>query len=195
MELIVIDDRRIKLMLTAEDMEIYRVGELESKELIRGIMLDACRKCGYAGEAMRGRIYVEMYPSKSGGCEMFVTKLAERNSDKGKDRGSGGIMKSVNENVIAEYRKYVFRGRVIYSFDSMKPLLLACRGLAKSGYIGESTAYRDDEKGAYYLVIEHESPIVSENLGTLCKSSVYYYINEHCRMLCTDAAAILGNLA
>lgn len=195
MELIVIDERRIKLMLTARDMEAYRVEGLDSRELLRGIMRDACRKCGYEGAALHGRVYVEMYPSRAGGCELFVTRLAERESVKERKTVSGSMMKNGNESVLAEYRKYIFGGRVIYSFESMGHLLCACRGLLKSGYVGESIAYRDDEKTAYYLVIEHESPVVSENLGTLCRGFVYYYINEHCRMLCTGAVATLGDLA
>lgn len=192
-ELIVIDERRIKLMLSAKDMEAYRAEELASKELLRGIMRDACRKCGYEGAVLRGRVYVEMYPSRAGGCELFITRLAERESVK--ERETVSVMKSGNEAVLAEYRKYIFKGRVIYSFESMKHLLCTCRGLMKSGYVGESTAYRDDEKMLYYLMIEHESPIAVENLGTLCRGFAYYYINEHCRMLCTGAVATLGNLA
>ncbi len=199
MELIVIDESRIKLMLTAEDMAAYRITVNGSREALRGIMADACRKCGYAGTAMRGRIYVEMYPSKKGGCELFVTRLAERERESKieTERENGTIMKTGNESILAEYRKYIFRGRVIYAFEKMPDLLCACLGLMKSGYGGESAAYCDEEKRMYYLILEQESHIASENLGTLCRSSVYYYINEHCRRLCSggDAVATLGKLA
>ncbi len=191
MELIVIDERRIKLMLTAEDMKAYRSAAEESGtgEALRGILRDAGEKCGYRGDGMRGRIYVEMYPSKTGGCEVFVTKLAER-----ENRTS---MKSGNERMLAEYRNYIFRGRVIYRFETMPVLLGACAGLMQSGYRGESSAYREETAGcgAYYLILEHESHVAAEHLGSLCKSSVYYYINEHCRKLCADAVPILGKLA
>ncbi len=189
MELIIIDDSRIKLMLTAEDMAAYRIaaGESGTKEALKGIIKDAREKCGYSGIGMKGRIYVEMYPSKKGGCELFVTKLAEREN--------GTNMKTGNEGILAEYRKYIFRGRVIYSFESMAHLLRACLGLMKNGYIGESTAYHDETKRTYYLIIEHESYIAGENLGSLCQSSIYYYINEHCRMICSEAVPTLGKLA
>ncbi|MGN1345566.1 MAG: hypothetical protein ACI4V1_02170 [Eubacteriales bacterium] len=187
MELIIIDESRIKLMLTAEDMAAYRtaVGEVGTKEALRGILRDAREKCGCRG--MRGRIYIEMYPSKTGGCELFVTKLAERES--------GTSMKSGNDGVLAEYRKYIFRGRVIYSFDAMPHLLDTCLGLMKIGYAGESSAYHDEVKRRYYLILDCESHIAGENLGSLCQSSAYYYINEHCRRICTDAVATLGKLA
>ena len=189
MEVIVIDESRIKLMLTAEDMAAYRISGGGTKEALKGIMSDACRKCGYGGTVMRGRVYVEMYPSRKGGCELFVTKLAER------ERDNGTVMKSGNEGILAEYRKYIFRGRVIYSFESMSNLLHACLGLMKNGYGGDSSAYCDEGQRIYYLILDHESHIASEHLGTLCQSSVYYYINEHCRMLCADAVPVLGKLA
>ncbi len=197
MELIVIDESRIKLMLTAEEMEAYRIVEDGTRETIKGIMTDVSRKCGYAGAVMRGRIYVEMYPSKKGGCELFVTRLAEREQKIGTERENGTIMKTGNEGILTEYRKYIFRGRVIYAFEKMPDLLGACCGLMNDGYAGESAAYRDAEKRMYYLILEQESHIASENLGTLCRSSVYYYINEHCRRLCDgcDAVTTLGKLA
>lgn len=201
MELIVIDERRIKLTLTAEETERYGVAESGGRgmrERLNGIMAEACRTCGYAGAVLRGRIYVEMYPSKKGGCELFVTRLPEREQREGKsetERENGSIMKTGNEGILAEYRKYIFRGRVIYSFESMEHLLGACLGLMRIGYGGESAAYCDEAKRMYYLILEQESHIAAENLGTLCRSSVYYYINEHCRRLCTDAVAILGKLA
>ena len=202
MELIVIDESRIKVMLTAEEMKAYRMEDGGTREILRGIMADACRKCGYGGTVMRGRVYVEMYPSREGGCELFVTKLAERGHGERKidcerENGTGMGMKSGNESILAEYRKYIFRGRVIYAFERMEDLLGACLGLMKNGYRGESAAYRDEEKRGYYLILEQESPIASENLGSLCRSSLYYYINEHCRRLCDgcDAVVILGKLA
>ncbi len=187
MELIIIDESRIKLMLTPEDMAIYRgvAEEAGTREVLRGIMKDAREKCGYSG--MKGRIYIQMYPSKEGGCELFVTKLAERENRVN--------MKAGNEGILAEYRKYIFRGRVIYSFDSMTDLLGTCLGLMKTGYCGESAAYFDEAKRTYYLVIECESHIAGENLGSLCQSSAYYYINEHCTKICSDAVSKLGQLA
>ena len=198
MELIVIDESRIKLMLTAEEMAEYRMADGGTREVLRGIMADAYRKCGYGGAAMRGRIYVEMYPSREGGCELFVTRLAERAGRTiACERENGTGMKNGNESILAEYRKYIFRGRVIYAFERMEDLLGACLGLMKNGYCGESAAYLDEEKRGYYLILDRESSVVSENLGSLCRSSLYYYINEHCRRLCEgrDAVAILGKLA
>jgi hypothetical protein len=106
-------------------------------------------------------------------------------------------MKNGNESILAEYRKYIFRGRVIYAFERMEDLLGACLGLMKNGYCGDSAAYLDEVKRGYYLILDRESSVVSENLGSLCRSSLYYYINEHCRRLCKgrDAVTILGKLA
>ncbi len=188
MELIVIDERKIKLTLTAEEMTAYRLtGEdARTSETLRGILRDAGEKCGCRG--MGGRVCIEMYPSRKGGCELFVTKLAERENRTD--------MKA-NEGLLAEYRKYIFRGRVIYAFDAMAHLLTACRDLARAAYDGDSAAYHDECGGTrkYYLILERESHLAAENMGSLCRSSSYYYIAEHCRRLCDDAVGTLGRFA
>lgn len=189
MELIIIDDSRIKLMLTREDMEEYgSCTDIHiTPEIFRVIMNDARKKCGYCG--MKGRIYIQMYQSREGGCELFVTKLDERKILP--------YMKALNDGIQSEYRKYIFRGRVIYSFQSMTSLLSACRGLMLADYNGESHAYFDEsgEGNVYYLLLEYESPIVGENLGKLCRSSAYYYVNEHCKKFSDDAVKKLSALA
>ncbi len=187
MELIVIDEKKIKLTLTAEEMTAYHLTEEEPRTsaTLRGILRDAREKCGCLG--MSGRISVEMYPSRKGGCELFVTKLAERENRTD--------MKPANEGLLAEYRKYIFRGRVIYVFDAMTHLLTACRDLARASYDGDSTAYHDEHLRKFYLILERESHLAAENMGTLCQSSSYYYIAEHCRRMCDDAVETLGKLA
>ncbi len=189
MELIVIDEKKIKLTLTAEEMTAYHLtGEdARSYETLRGVLRDAREKCGCRG--MNGRVCIEMYPSKKGGCELFVTKLAERERENRTD------MKPANEGLLAEYRKYVFRGRVIYVFDAMAHLLTACRGLAHASYDGVSVAYHDECARKFYLILDRESPVAGEHMGSLCPGSAYYYIAEHCRRMCEDAVETLGGLA
>lgn len=192
MELIVIDERRIKLMLSAKDMETYRITSVDG-ECIRDVMREVSVRCGYCGNALCGRIYVEMYPLKRGGCELFVTRLSDTKLG-GERSGYGSMIKSGNEGILTEFRRagVASAGRYIYSFETMEHLLGACRGLQRSGYAGESKAYRDLERQAYYLILEQESFVVSENLGTLCHGSFYYYINEHCRLFCADAITVLS---
>ncbi len=190
MELIIISESKIKLMLTSHDMEEYGTDE-NTGHVVRSIMSDVKRKYGYSG--MDGRIFVQMYLSREGGCEMFVTKLDERTQDVGRI-----FMEAGEERTMTELKRYMFGGRghhVIYSFDAMEYMLKTCLGLHKSGYVGESLAYVDRFRRMYYLLLNRETHIAGENLGSLCPSRTYYYINEHCDMLCEDAVGVLGRLA
>ena len=190
MELIIISESKIKLMLTSRDMEEYSKDE-DAGHVVRSIMSAVRHKYGYSG--MDGRIFVQMYLSRGGGCEMFVTKLDERAEETGRI-----FMEAGDERTMTELKRYMFGGRVhhvIYSFETMEYMLRTCLGLWKSGYVGESLAYVDRVKRMYYLLLNRETHIAGENLGSLCPSRTYYYINEHCDMLCEDAVAVLGRLA
>ena len=157
MELIVISESKIKLTLTSEEMSLYSGS---TKEILSEIMDDVRNKCGC--REMKGRIFIQMYPSREGGCEMFVTKLSEREKYKNTLTGEN--------HVLTEYRKYIYgeRGKVfIYSFDNMEHLLSCCRDLSQMKYHGSSTVYVDRDKREYYLVLEAETHIAGENLGKL----------------------------
>lgn len=179
MELIIISESKIKLMLTRDDMARYSG---TTKEILKGIMDDAKVKCGCTG--LGGRIFVQMYPSKGGGCELFVTRLEDRrNTAMSEDR------------VLTDYRKYIFNERgshIIYRFETMNALLAACCGLQKLGYSGSSPAYRDPSDGKLYLLLECETHIAQEYFGTLCPCRMHCYISEHCDLFCRDA---VGKLA
>lgn len=183
MELIIISESKIKLMLTRDDMECYHG---TTKEMLKEIMEDVKRKCGCTG--LDGRIFVQMYPSRAGGCELFVTRLGDRNrEDTAAETGE--------DRVLTEYRKYIFNERgshIIYAFDAMNYLLGTCGRLSKLGYSGTSPAYHDSATGKYYLLLECETHIATEHFGSLCPSRLFYYINEHCDLFCSDAVEKLA---
>ena len=84
---------------------------------------------------------------------------------------------------------------MIYRFDEMQNLLSICGVLMASGYKGESTAYTEKGKRCFYLALDSETYAAGEHFGRLCPSSFYYYINEHCDVMCGDAVPVLGKLA
>lgn len=82
MELIVISDCKFKIMLTAPDMKRYDLNPEEMVETddrtlraFRHLLDD----CGEIGRDTRGeKLLVQVYASKEGGCEIFVTRMSER---------------------------------------------------------------------------------------------------------------------
>ena len=185
MEYLEISDGKMLLSLSADDMAEYRGSR---KTAIRRLMLDLHEK--YGCRQLSGRIYVQMYESKSGGCELFVTKLDDK---AGEDHA---MMRQTEDRMMTEYRRYIVREvRGVYRFGEMNDLLFACRLLTESGYSGKSEAYADRDKGEYYIVLDGESVYAAEALGALCPEMTEYYLREHCTKLFGDRAAqLLGAL-
>ena len=80
MEWIRISDNKLKIMLTAEDARRYALNceaadytELLTREAFREILSDVRVESGF--DAADEKLYIQMYPSKGGGCELFVTKM------------------------------------------------------------------------------------------------------------------------
>ena len=188
MELIVITGRKLKIMLTAADMKNYRLdsGNLdydntETRTALRSILDEVRQRTGF--DAAAERVMIQVYPCRSGGCEMFVTKLTDR-------RGADGDSLTVLG---------------IYAFREIDILLRLCRVLGGSGFDGTSSVYCScEEKPAankYYLILygdarDKDKYSFATEYGKVCPSGVFvYYIKEHCRCICkNDAVEVLGGL-
>lgn len=83
MELIVISESKLKIMLTAPDMAYYELentrmdcADAHTRAAFRHIFDDARNRIGF--DTQGERLFVQLYASKEGGCEIFVTKLGGR---------------------------------------------------------------------------------------------------------------------
>lgn len=82
MELIVITPTKLKIMLTPPDMKRYDLSptrmdcaDEETRRSFRRIFNDARTQIGF--DTTGERLFVQLYTSRGGGCEIFVTKLGE----------------------------------------------------------------------------------------------------------------------
>ena len=181
MEVIKINGEKLKVMLSPEDMRHYAVncdtldGEsAASRFAFRRILADARGRCGF--DAVGARVFVQVFPSKEGGCEMFVTKLAD---------GTGTLLQTESR------RKFFY----VYSFERLNQMLTACAAIRRQSYIEESYAYADPERKRYFLTFETDVPNMSEYGGRKCRVTARYYIGEHCKLICENAVARLAELA
>ncbi len=193
MELILISESKLKVILTAGDMRQYDItcesfdcADVHSRTAFRRILNEA--RAGTGFDAVGDKVFVQVYPSKEGGCEMFVTKLARGGITEGEDEMTGTAQTAQTRGATGE------KPRIIYSFDEMKHLMCACRSLAAAGYAGESTAYGEASR-RFFLMTEKDSPIIAEEGGVKCRPQMSYYISEHCGFVCHDAVTVLGKLA
>ncbi len=193
MELIRISDKKLKVMLSAEDMAHYELNcetidtaDSPSRRGFWSILDEAKRQTGFdlAGE----RVFVQLYPERRGGCEMFVTKLGIR----------APVHTVPDTDVQARYSVNsplrMTRERV-YRFDALCDLLAACRRMQDMEGIGGGLAYVSETKDAFYLLVERELPFLTEYNAVPGGRQDLYYIEEHCRCFCRDAVSCLGALA
>ena len=188
MELIRISDSKIKIMLNAEDMAHYAItSELlnyentETRRVVWQILDEAKQKTGFG--AASDRVLIQVYPSRSGGCEMYVTKVPPSLPHPAEERGAPR-----HEGK-----------RALYAFSCLSDFLHACRQLSCREGVLESTAYVTQE-GSYYLLIEEGgaeslpgfAPVYSpaEEYGERMKNSGarLAYIKEHATCLCENGA-------
>ena len=201
MELIRISENKIKIMLDALDMDAYDLPtdgfdycEKAMREAFRAVLRDAGRKTGV--DFSDGRLSIQLYPSKTGGCEMFVTRAADGNAFGGTKRKatmdiSKGELPPDTEEVVSWEKAEAF------GFESMRWLLSVCKRLYRVGFSGNSAAFRD-ENGKCFLLIEAPAnvrPLIIEFGTPESPEAVRLYISEHGHAICeVGAVETLGIL-
>ena len=200
MEMTLLDGGRLRICLSPVDMDKYDLTceniDYDSTETRRALweMFDEAKhKTGF--DAAQGKICIRVYPEKSGGCEIYITKL--------------GSALPPPENMTYTKQPEIAVGQVtsVYAFPSLEELLRACDHLRGCGYSGESCAGVANVGGKqrYYLsVSEVRRPHYERSLGysaldefgSLCPSEyATSFLSERCRPICeNNAVEILSKL-
>ncbi len=215
MDLIRIDDNKMKIMLTPGDMQCYELdadtmdrNKSETCRAFRNILDEVRSRTGF--DAKGNKIFVQMYPSREGGCEMFVTKLgmicALNDSSERPTLGTGrmsiGLQPRTQHNMETERNR-----TVAFTFDALEHLLCVCRRLRARAFPGNSAAYWGEE-GRYYLLLSEKSggrrsllfdrlslSFISEYGTQQNAEMVRLYIREHGCPICEkNAVARLADL-
>ena len=189
MEFLLIGDSKIKIVLNRDEAEKYNLDSAAPDVSGPGArrafwrILDMARaEVGFdpAGD----KVLIQLYPLKSGGCEIFVTKL--------------GILSEASARLVSKSDRIAMlsKKRSLYSFDSLEDTISAARAVKnRAGNTSpRSDVYTDGEK--YYLAIEEygkggepvEFPCILEFSSALT-ADISAYISEHARCL-TDGDGI-----
>ncbi len=183
MEVILINDSKLKVMLSPADLTEYAISAEDldldsdaSRKALWEILRHAKARIGF--ETEENRLFVQAYPSRDGGCELYVTCLPLQEEGADPDRGVKPVC-------------------YVYGFPNLKQLLQLCALLERAGYRAESRAYAAmDTEGCFLLLqdktvgdpLEDCYPFLSE-FGELRRgSTVFSYINEHCTCFCPEGA-------
>ena len=170
MEIIEIGTTQLLFLLAPEDMTEYKISTSFPEDALREGFARIIRDLGVSERFLSG-VLVQIFDSKNGGCEMFITKIPDKiNTDEGLPSQS------------------------IYIFNSVTELLGACRMLYER-CPSPSSAYADKNKEKYYLMLEGDHPYLSEFSGVKARSGSAEYLFEHCRIISDNAIEKLSSLA
>ena len=203
MEWIRISESKLKIMLSAEDARRYALNcetadyaDVMTRAAFREILTDVRAETGF--DATEDKIYIQMYPSKEGGCELFVTKMGlVLTSNEPAQCPLPQRLKSPVKNAITARKR-----EGAFSFSSFDDLLALCRRMLPF-FKGESQAWQD-ESGKWWLVIAdlgdpltmgEDLRFVREYAVPSSAQQARIYLGEHARIVCPqNAIGVLGKL-
>lgn len=195
MEWIRISETKLKLMLNAEDTRRYALytappdlADFSTQKAFREILADIQKEIGF--DASEEKVYIQMFPSKGGGCELFITKAtadvapcatedARRTTEK---RKQVKALMTTAENRVPQAKK-----RLCYSFASLSNLICCCERLLYQGYQGESAAWRSDSQN--YLLFLEESLSCKDVKPGVSRVDPLAFLREYGKPQNTDSAA------
>ncbi len=204
MELIKITDQKLKIMLTSSDMTQFELDpntiencDAQTSIAFRSFWSEIRRQYGLDFDD--SHLSVQYFPSRGGGCEMFVSGNGEDKDRKKRAAGLGSAILPIGKPLTGNFLR-----ETAYRFESLPNLLAACHRLKSIGYIGESDAYLDGSS-VYYLLLKllSTSPFtLPEEFAFLCEygqpenaSALRLYFREHGSVIRSpDAVDVLAEL-
>ncbi len=151
MEYILIDDDKLKVMLEGTDLEAWNIdvesldyANPEAKRVFEDILGYAKREFGF--DTAGYKVLLQLYPSRDGGCEIFITRLSPVSNAEKASGNKADILQGEERT---------------YSFEKLDELICVCRLLKKFDGIKESYAWRDVD-GVWYLSFRFCVPDTSD---------------------------------
>ncbi len=188
MELLRINERKLKVTLTVEDMTAYSLtcekidyDNTETRRAFWCILDEAKHKTGF--DAASDKVYVQVFPSRGGGCEMYVTKLTDPQG----------------EPPPITLKKELFVEKALFRFDKLEDMLSACACLIECGFTAPSSAYTVHD--AYFLSLGQDGapPLPERRRGATAADLVAEFgirldiaaegwLAEHAACICPEHA-------
>ena len=156
MELIVINENKLKIMMNENDMHYYGLDENEfhcsiinTREILEKILRNSPIKTGFEDVLSTDKILMQLYPEKNGGCELYITKIA---FDEMEDTTFMPEGKDTKCLLPKPTQKTPF---ISYKFENLEYAINAARELNNRSYVGPSSFYRDTD-GRYVLFVDNQ---------------------------------------
>lgn len=213
MEFILINENKIKVMLSASDLEDFEIeakdldyANTDTKRMFWDVLSRAKHSTGFDTDGQR--VLVQLYPSRHGGCEMFVTKIGLLSSGntccEDENAKEPILSEKITVKAKGERARTAKKPLLAYGFEKLELLISVCRNLCALGYVGESSAYIGENERFYLFITEPEQKgyfqldkysFINEFGVFENRDSTKLYLSEHGRAICKkDAVARLSKL-
>ena len=158
----------------------------ETRRAFWSILDEVKHKTGF--DAASQKVFIQLYPSKEGGCEMYVTKIGKQKCG------------SCDDTIPDSHRlRPITRRRTAYSFDGISRLISVCKRLSSMGYSEKSSAFRSHvESDKYFLILdepEENAYLPVSELSFICEygksenlKNTLLLIHEHADVVCSRHA-------
>ena len=216
MELILISESKLKIMLSAPDMARYELeaarmdcADAHTRAAFRHIFDDVRAEVGF--DTAGSPLFVQLYASPEGGCEIFVTKLEGQEPSAAGDPSAPPLPSHGEKKLLERVLRADPAPRLpepapgedpaaAYRFSALEDLLAVCRRLAGDGGRWRCRVYLEESPTGdiWYLIprsscalpcflAEYGAPLPAAGLGD--------YLAEHGRMIGgEDAVEVMGKL-
>lgn len=211
MEIIPISESKLKIMLSADDLRGFSLSaeeldyaNTETKRMFWDVLGRAKHAVGFDTDGHR--VLVQLYPSRAGGCEMFITRLGEltksvKESEREDELTAVISTAPLSGNVPSRPSAGI---RAAFGFDTMERMLTVCRRLSVLSFDGESEAYLGDDRRCYLLLSDlevsaylplDEYSFIGEYGTVENLTAIRHFIGEHAKTICaSDAVSCLAKL-
>lgn len=199
MDFIRIGESKLKITLTKEELGLYGMdlsaldyASTETRRAFWAILDDAKHETGF--DAASAKVCVQIFTSKTGGCEMFVTLTVSpaQHFTAPDEQTMALTVCGVLPKLYSE---------IICCFDSLTKLITACKVLSEQGYRYDSSAWQMPQQRSagecYYLYLKgnrSDQAYSATSSGILAEFGIPLpeltmgYLNEHCVPLVVDQA-------
>lgn len=204
MELIVISENKFKIMLSEPDMRRYELNPedmAETDDHTRRAFRHLLDDCGEIGRDTRGeKLLVQVYSSKEGGCEIFVTKIEQGESrflnekrqlcrlTEGEKALRAKIMETEGApSALLSHDTYVgtmtndvsttkiVTRSFVFLFAQLQEAIRACRRLNQVGIAGGACYILEKDRG---VLLRLELPIQHDHRPEASVAFLYEYARE-----------------
>ncbi len=162
--------------------------DVMTRSAFREILSDIKQESGF--DAKEDKVYIQMYPSKQGGCELFVTKIGLLLSE---DLPSFEPNPPVPSKKRPPKEMYSY-----YLFQDVHTLILLCRRLLTEKHALKCIAFLD-ECDRWWLCVttgwEQKGVLphfLSEYGKEMPHEQAMLYLDEHAKQMCSNAVQQLG---